>query len=116
MSINKFCPNCGTDLSHTSPEAEACLECGHPLKKSKSEKSFITAVLLCLFFGLVGVHRLYVGKTGSGILMIMLLIFSCFLSIFFFPTIFISIIWVVIDLIFILAGRFTDGHHQIIKA
>ena len=34
----------------------------------KSSKSRIIAFLLCLFFGLAGVHRFYVGKIGTGIL------------------------------------------------
>jgi len=32
------------------------------------QKSKITAIILCLFFGFFGVHRFYVGKSGSGIL------------------------------------------------
>ena len=33
-----------------------------------AEKSFITALLLCLFLGGLGAHRFYVGKAGTGIL------------------------------------------------
>jgi len=36
----------------------------------KSEKGFIPAVLLCFFLGFLGAHRFYVGKIGTGILMI----------------------------------------------
>ena len=31
-------------------------------------KSFLTALLLCIFLGYLGAHRFYVGKTGSGVL------------------------------------------------
>ena len=34
------------------------------------DKSFITALLLCLFLGGIGAHRFYVRKIGTGILMI----------------------------------------------
>lgn len=34
----------------------------------KSSKSRIIAFLLCFFFGLIGLHRFYVGKIGTGIL------------------------------------------------
>ena len=33
-----------------------------------SEKKKIVALLLCLFLGVLGIHRFYVGKTGTGIL------------------------------------------------
>lgn len=32
------------------------------------QKSKITALLLCLFLGVIGVHRFYVGKVGTGII------------------------------------------------
>lgn len=33
-----------------------------------SEKSKAVAALLCFFVGLLGIHRFYVGKIGSGLL------------------------------------------------
>ena len=36
--------------------------------EGKSDKPFVTVVLLCFFLGPLGVHRFYVGKTGSGVL------------------------------------------------
>lgn len=139
MSIHNFCPNCGTDISHLSPDAQACLECGHPFKQSNggevSEKKLLIAGLLCFFLGWLGIHRFYVGKIGTGILMIILFILSLFLlllsllssllSLFFFPAILISIllaifssifgIWILIDLILILVGSFTDNKGLPIK-
>jgi len=60
-----------------------------------SPKSRLVALLLCFFLGFLGVHRFYVGKTGTGILMI--LTFGGFCG-----------IWVLIDLVMILVGAFTD--------
>jgi TM2 domain-containing membrane protein YozV len=67
-----------------------------------SEKSFISTLLLCLLVGFLGVHRFYVGKTGTGILM--LLTFGGLG------------IWQLIDLIIIAIQRFKDSEGLPIKA
>ena len=59
-----------------------------------SPKSRMVALLLCFFFGIIGVHRFYVGKNGTGLLMI--LTFGGLG------------IWAFIDLVMILVGGFTD--------
>ena len=60
-----------------------------------SDKSRTVASLLCFFLGIFGVHRFYLGKTKSGILML------C--------TAWMTIgIWPLIDLILIVAGKGTD--------
>ncbi len=38
-------------------------------QKPKSNKNWLTALILCWFLGFLGVHRLYAGKLGSGFLM-----------------------------------------------
>ena len=59
-----------------------------------SPNSRLVALLLCFFLGFLGVHRFYVGKTGTGIAMIL----TCGgLG-----------IWVLIDLVMIMVGSFTD--------
>jgi TM2 domain-containing membrane protein YozV len=59
-----------------------------------SDRSRLVALLLCWFVGIFGVHRFYVGKIGTGILMIF--------------TLGGLTIWTFIDLILILLGAFRD--------
>jgi len=59
-----------------------------------SDKSRLAAALLCWFLGFLGIHRFYVGKVGTGILMIVTLGGLG--------------IWVLIDFIMILIGSFKD--------
>jgi TM2 domain-containing membrane protein YozV len=35
-----------------------------------SDRGFLLTLLLCFFFGALGVHRFYVGKIGTGFLML----------------------------------------------
>jgi TM2 domain-containing membrane protein YozV len=60
----------------------------------KSGKNFVAAILLCFFLGCLGVHRFYVGKIGTGILQ---LITMGGLG-----------VWVLIDFIMIVIGKFKD--------
>lgn len=49
--------------------------------KTKSEKNWLTALILCWFLGFLGVHRLYAGKLGTGFLMAYLTIVAgCILA------------------------------------
>ncbi|MES2164364.1 MAG: TM2 domain-containing protein [Pseudomonadota bacterium] len=63
-------------------------------EKAKPAAHLVT-VLLCFFLGVLGVHRFYVGKIGTGILM--LFTFGGFG------------IWALIDFIMVVLGNFTDS-------
>ncbi len=65
-----------------------------------SEKDWLVTLLLCLIFGALGVHRFYAGKIGTGILQLITL-GGCG-------------VWYLVDLIFILTGKFTDGQGNLI--
>jgi TM2 domain-containing membrane protein YozV len=65
-----------------------------------SPKLRLVSLLLCWIFGVWGVHRFYVGKVGTGILQ--LLTFGGFG------------LWVLIDLICIVAGSFKDNKGRLI--
>ena len=61
----------------------------------KSEKSFVTTILMCLFLGGIGGHRFYVGKIGTGIVQLLTLGGLG--------------IWSFVDLIRIVMGNFKDA-------
>jgi TM2 domain-containing membrane protein YozV len=66
-----------------------------------SPQNWVAALLLCIFLGVLGVHRFYVGKIGTGVLM--LLTGGVF-----------GILWI-IDIIMIAIGSFTDRNGQFVK-
>jgi len=68
----------------------------------KSEKGFVPTLLLCLLLGGLGIHRFYVGKIGTGILMLITLGGLG--------------IWTLIDLIMIAVGSFKDKQDLVIKS
>ncbi|MBQ4022295.1 MAG: TM2 domain-containing protein [Bacteroidales bacterium] len=66
-----------------------------------SERNWLAALLLCIFFGVFGAHRFYVGKIGTAILMLITLGgFG---------------IWTVVDLIIIICQDFKDKDGKVLK-
>ncbi len=66
-----------------------------------SEYSWLTTLLLCGFIGNLGIHRFYVGKIGTGVLMLFTLGgFG---------------IWTLIDLIIICTRNFKDINNQVVS-
>lgn len=74
--------------------------CGRS-KPAKSSRNGLVALILCIFFGVIGAHRFYVGKTGTGILQL-------FTAGGYF-------IWVLVDFVHILTGKFTDSEGNVIR-
>jgi hypothetical protein len=70
-------------------------------KPAKSSSNGLVTLILCIFFGVIGAHRFYVGKTGTGILQ--------------FFTAGGYLIWTFIDLVHILTGKFTDSEGNVIR-
>ena len=66
-----------------------------------TDNTWLVTLLLCLFVGFLGIHRFYVGKSGTGFLQI--ITFGGFG------------IWVLIDLIMIVMVKFTDKEGNFIS-
>lgn len=118
------CPNCGGTIA---PGANRCLKCGTyieqkatpgPAQPAQAEaaqagpavKSKMTAGLLGIFLGWLGIHRFYLGYNGIGVLMLILYIAGLILII---PTcggaiaLLVGVsIWGLVEGILILAGSF----------
>ena len=67
-----------------------------------SGKSFVSILILCIVLGWLGVHRFYVGKIGTGIIMLLTLGGLG--------------IWTLIDIIVIATQNFKDSDGTTIKA
>jgi TM2 domain-containing membrane protein YozV len=72
-----------------------------------SPKSRLAALLLAIFFGPFGLHRFYVGKAGTGL--VMLLITCTGIGVF------ITCMWALIDAIMIACGQQKDGEGRIVS-
>jgi TM2 domain-containing membrane protein YozV len=122
-----FCQNCGWQQS---VGASFCVQCGarfavpagagsttnvyvqaapqHLVTRSGvSPKSRLIALLLVLFLGWLGIHRFYLGKIGSGVVMLILTLTVVGFIITFF--------WVVIDFFVILLGNERDGQGWLVE-
>ena len=101
--MTKFCHACGNKIDAT---ANMCRYCGAmqptslvaPRSNSVTEKRLLPAFLLLFFLGPFGAHRFYVGKIGTGILML------CTLG---------GLgIWWLVDLIMMLTGNFREKNGE----
>jgi hypothetical protein len=86
-AIARECPHCGAEQFDPRSRAVA-------LRDLPSEKRGLTAGLLCFLLGVFGAHRFYVGKHGTGLLMLI--------------TVGGLGIWWLADLIMLVTGQFRD--------
>ncbi|WP_392538646.1 DUF4864 domain-containing protein [Legionella sp. 227] len=111
MDAPKFCKHCGNNLIS---DASFCSHCGAKIETdsfSQIQKSYSTqanhqkspAVVLIfgLFLGVLGVHRIYVGKIYTGLLM---LITGGGFG-----------IWYLVDLILLVTNKFEDKNGNLIQ-
>jgi len=95
---SKYCFTCGGVIDSM---AVVCPKCGvlQPAPNgefgSMSEKRILPAFLLALLFGVFGAHRFYVGKTGTAIAQLLTLGGLG--------------IWMMVDIVLLIVGAFTDG-------
>ncbi len=71
-----------------------------PNSNVSPENKWLVTLLLCIFIGVFGAHRFYVGKIGTGILHLLTL--GCFG------------IWTFIDFIIIILGKFKDKEGNLV--
>jgi len=76
-------------------------------KKTMSTKNKSIAFLLAFFLGLLGIHRFYAGKGGTGATMLILTVTQIGLIV--------TLLWWVIDLILILSNEFRDSQGEVIN-
>lgn len=108
----KNCPRCGQIMENG---AQYCSKCGFymnqqtfqqppyvpPYDPSKSDKDFLTTLLLCIFLGYLGIHRFYTNNTAIGVLQLLTL-GGCG-------------VWTLIDIILLVTGSYKDGAGKYVK-
>jgi TM2 domain-containing membrane protein YozV len=128
----EFCPNCGARPTsgkgfcsacgaQVSPAAEICMKCGTRLTYvappaagvamgGVSPKSRLITLILLILVGQLGVHRFFVGKVGTGIVQLLLTVagYALLVLVIGFIPLTAMWIWLLIDLIMLLMGKFKD--------
>ena len=100
----KYCANCGKEVV---PGANVCTNCGFAIDNTpninpETQKSKMTAGLLGIFLGGLGIHNFYLGYNGKAIAQLLITLLSIFLLSW------VSAIWGLIEGILILTGSIKE--------
>ena len=116
---NRYCHVCGTK---TDPLAEVCVRCGNKLPKPGaleiSPKSRLAVALLAIFLGFFGVHRFYLDKSASAVIMLVLGIAGwCTMWLLGAGLLFLIAVylWALVDCVITVSGRMQDGAGRAVK-
>ena len=94
-----YCRECGKMISD---QALSCPHCGCVVSNpNRSERDWLTTLLLCFFLGILGIHSFYVGKNAIGVVQLLTL-GGCG-------------IWTLIDFILIVCGSYRDGDGKVLS-
>ncbi len=108
-AVPGICPYCGQAIH---PQAVLCVHCGRSLSEAVTGgKKRLTAGLLGIFLGLLGVHNFYLGYTGKAVAqLLMTVLLGCLVL----PAM-AAAIWGLIEGILILTGQIDkDGHGRLL--
>jgi TM2 domain-containing membrane protein YozV len=113
----KYCSSCGSIIKK---EAVFCPKCGVQQKSLDGDGDISTkwliVLLLHIFLGMFGGAHFYAGKTGRGILMLILSVGGFIFTFVFigFAAIAVACVFWILDLVKILTGKYTDAQGQAI--
>jgi TM2 domain-containing membrane protein YozV len=136
----EFCVKCGAKLAkpvaQEAPEAPAeqeevpeeaappvgAVEVQEPVAPVQgvgevSQKSRLASTLLALFLGWLGIHRFYLGKTGTAVIMLVLGVLGVATVWFGIGIVFLVAVWIwqLIDFVFAVAGLMRDKEGKPVK-
>jgi TM2 domain-containing membrane protein YozV len=126
----RFCARCGTAANQAQATPGAIPHRSHPVQAApppqtaipkmppgtatdgKSPKSKTAAVILSVLFGQFGLHRFYAGKkTTAGLQLLLAIIgyMTLFFSIYGYFVLALLGLWILLDFVMILKGKFKDA-------
>lgn len=81
------------------------------MQSNVSDKGKFLAIILCLFFGTLGVHRFYIGRYKSGAVMLAFEVLGWLTSIIYigYGFLAVSLIWSVVDVFRLIFNGLTDA-------